>query len=156
MITPCLMFSKNAGEAIDFYLSVFKNSRILSQSFYGEGMPLSKGTLLVATLKIQGLKVMIINGGPPCDFTMAMSLLVTCETQEEIDYYWHELTKEGGKELPCSWLQDKFGVSWQIAPRRMLELIADKDEAKAMRVFQAMMTMTKIDLARIEVAAKAL
>jgi two-component system sensor histidine kinase QseC len=153
-ISPSLWFNDNAQEAIDFYLTVFKQGKIVNSSYYGENAPLPKGTLLAATFQLEGLEFVAINGGPVFSFTEAISFTINCETQEEVDYYWEKLTADGGKESQCGWLKDKFGLSWQVVPTILSKLIADSDKEKAGRAMQAMMKMKKIDISVLEKAYK--
>ncbi|GEP89180.1 Glyoxalase superfamily enzyme, possibly 3-demethylubiquinone-9 3-methyltransferase [Chitinophaga terrae (ex Kim and Jung 2007)] len=153
-ISPSLWFNDNAQEAIDFYLTVFKQGKIVNSSYYGENAPLPKGTLLAATFQLEGLEFVAINGGPVFSFTEAISFTINCETQEEVDYYWEKLTADGGKESQCGWLKDKFGLSWQVVPTILNRLIADSDKEKAGRAMQAMMKMKKIDISVLEKAYK--
>lgn len=144
-ITPFLWFKDNAEEAIDFYLSVFKDSKILSVSRYGDAGPGPKGSFMVGTFQIEGQKFMALNGGPIYSFTNAVSFVVNCDTQEEVDHYWKKLT-EGGKEIECGWLTDRYGLSWQIVPTAFGELMSDPDPVKTNRVMQAMLHMTKMNI----------
>lgn len=152
-ITPCLWFDKNAEEAANFYITVFKNSKITAIVRFGDaGQEVHGGTpgaVLAIDFELDGQKFSCLNGGPQFKFSEAVSFQVPCETQEEIDYYWSALTK-GGSESECGWLRDKFGLSWQVFPRRLLEMLRDPDRAKADRAMSSMMTMAKIDLATIE------
>jgi predicted 3-demethylubiquinone-9 3-methyltransferase (glyoxalase superfamily) len=149
-ITPSLWFDNNAEEAINFYSTVFKQSKVLNKSYYGEGAPLPKGTLLAATFELEELRFMALNGGPVFPFTEAVSFTVNCENQEEVDYYWSKLTADGGQEGQCGWLKDKFGLSWQITPTIIFKLFSDKDTEKAGRAMGAMMGMKKLDIAALE------
>lgn len=144
-ITPCLWFDDNAEEAMNFYLSVSTNSKPLEVSRYGEAGPGPEGTVLTATFELDGQELMALNGGPHFKFTEAISLSVSCETQEEVDEFWEKLSA-GGEESQCGWLKDKFGLSWQIVPTALGELISDPDPAKSKRVMEAMLQMTKIDV----------
>ena len=146
-ITACLWFDGQAEQAANFYVSVFKNSRITQTSRFGEGTPMPAGTVMVVAFEIENQSFTALNGGPQYKFSEATSFQIPCETQEEIDYYWSKLT-EGGSEIACGWLKDKFGLVWQIVPAQILELIR---HPKAM---EAMMTMTKFDIAALERAAK--
>lgn len=157
-ITPCLWFDGNAEEAINYYISVFTQwkgrsaeSKILTASRWGEGGPFPKDTLLAATFLLNGQEFMALNGGPQYKFTEAVSMLVRCKDQEEVDQLWEQLT-EGGEIQMCGWLKDKYGLSWQIIPDRLGELMADKDPVKAGRVSQAMLQMKKIEVAKLEAA----
>jgi predicted 3-demethylubiquinone-9 3-methyltransferase (glyoxalase superfamily) len=150
-ITPCLWFNFNAEEAVNHYLSIFKNSRILETSHYSDAMPEHKGQVMILLFEIEGQQFQALNGGPEFPFTEAISLSVDCETQEEVDELWSKLSA-GGSESQCGWLKDKFGLSWQIVPRALTEMLKDKDANKATRVMQAMFTMSKIDIARLQQA----
>jgi predicted 3-demethylubiquinone-9 3-methyltransferase (glyoxalase superfamily) len=134
---------------MNFYVSIFKNSKILSVNRYGEGAPAPKGTVMTANFELDGQVFTALNGGPMFKFSPAISFVVHCETQAEVDEYWAKLSA-GGKENQCAWLDDKFGVSWQIVPNVLIELFSDPDPAKAGRVMQAMMQMTKIDIAALK------
>ena len=153
-ITTFLTFDHQAEDAANFYTSVFKNSKIVSTSRYGDTGPGPKGSLMTATISLDGQELILLNGGPSFTFTQGFSLFVSCETQAEVDDYWSKLTAGGGKEVACGWLTDKFGVSWQIVPTILMKLIADKDAKKAARVMQAMMKMVKIDIKGIQNAAE--
>jgi len=144
-ITPFLWFDGKAEEAANFYVSIFKDSKILNIARYGEAGPGPNGSVMMVTFQIEGQEFMALNGGPQYSFTPAISLFVHCETQAEVDGLWTKLTA-GGKEVQCAWLQDKYGVSWQIVPETLLELMQDKDRVKSQRVFKAMLQMTKIDI----------
>src|SRR5437667_12835765 len=144
-ITPFLWFDANAEEAMNFYTSIFKNSEIVSVSRYGEGAPGQAGTVMTATFILDGQPFMALNGGPHFKFTEAISFFVNCETQEEVDELWDKLS-EGGEQNSCGWLKDKFGLSWQIIPTVLGQMLGDKDPAKSQRVMQAMLQMTKIDI----------
>ena len=150
-ITPFLWFDNQAEEAMNFYVSIFKNSKVLSINRYGEGAPLPKGTVMTANFLLDGQEFTGLNGGPVFKFSPAISFVVHCETQAEVDEYWEKLSA-GGKENQCAWLEDKFGVSWQIVPNVLIELLSDPDQSKAGRVMQAMMQMTKIDIAGLKQA----
>jgi predicted 3-demethylubiquinone-9 3-methyltransferase (glyoxalase superfamily) len=151
-ITPFLWFDNNAEDAINFYRSIFKNSNVYDISRYGEGSPFPAGTLMSATFELEGQKFMALNAGPQFKFTEAISFFVNCETQAEVDELWAKLTADGGEEGPCGWLKDKFGLSWQIIPKRLGELMGDPDPAKAQRVMQAMFQMKKIEIAKLQEA----
>jgi predicted 3-demethylubiquinone-9 3-methyltransferase (glyoxalase superfamily) len=144
-ITPYLWFDNQAEEAMNFYVSIFKNSKVLSVSRYGEAGPGKKGTVMTATFQLEGQEFHALNGGPEFKFTEAISFLVNCQTQQEVDELWAKLS-EGGEEGQCGWLKDKFGLSWQIIPTILGELLGDKDAEKAGRVMQAMLKMQKIDI----------
>jgi predicted 3-demethylubiquinone-9 3-methyltransferase (glyoxalase superfamily) len=151
-ITPFLWFDNQAEEAVNFYTSVFKNSKIGGLSRYGDEGPGPKGTVMVATFEIEGQEFMALNGGPQFKFTPAISFLVNCDTQNEIDELWNKLTSDGGQEVECGWLTDKFGLSWQIVPVVFGKMIQDKDQGKVGRVMQAMMKMKKMDIQKLEEA----
>lgn len=148
-ITPFLWFDHQAEEAMNFYLSIFKDSKILNVNRYGEGAPLPKGTVLTASFMLNGQEFIALNGGPMYKFSPAISFVVNCNTQAEVDHYWEKLGA-GGKENRCAWLDDKFGVSWQIVPKQLGKLLSDPDPVKAGRVMQAMMQMKKIDIAALQ------
>ncbi|HMR92848.1 MAG TPA: VOC family protein [Chitinophagaceae bacterium] len=145
-ITPFLWFDGNAEDAVNFYTVVFPGSAVKNKSYYGEGLPAPAGTLMVASFVLHGQEFIALNGGPQFRFTEAVSFVIDCETQEEVDHYWNKLSADGA-EQPCGWLRDKFGLSWQVVPRILTELLADKDAAKAQRVMQAMLQMKKIIIA---------
>ncbi len=144
-ITPFLWFDGRAEEAANFYTSIFKNSKILNVARYGEAGPGPAGSAMTVTFELEGQKFIALNGGPHYSFTPAISFFVDCETQAEVDELWAKLTAGGG-EVQCGWLKDKFGLSWQVIPRALMELMGDKDPAKSQRVFKAMLQMTKIDI----------
>lgn len=148
-ITPFLWFDTQAEEAMNFYTSIFKNSKIGRVSRYGEAGPGEKGSVMTGTFELDGQEFMALNAGPQFKFTEAISFFVRCEDQEEVDYFWDKLT-EGGQESQCGWLKDKFGLSWQIIPNALGEMLSDKDRAKAQRVMQAMLQMGKIDIKRLK------
>jgi predicted 3-demethylubiquinone-9 3-methyltransferase (glyoxalase superfamily) len=150
-ITPCLWFNFNAEEAVNYYLSIFKNGKILEVSHYGDAVPEHKGKVLIMHFEIEGQQLQALNAGPQFPFTEAISLSVDCETQEEVDALWSKLST-GGSESQCGWLKDKFGLSWQIVPRALTAMLKDKDADKATRVMQAMFTMSKIDVDRLQQA----
>jgi predicted 3-demethylubiquinone-9 3-methyltransferase (glyoxalase superfamily) len=151
-ITPCLWFDTEGEEAAQFYTSLFPNSRIVEVTRYGSAGPRPEGTVMSVSFELDGQRFIALNGGPDFKFNEAISLEVDCESQEEVDKYWNALT-EGGEEGPCGWLKDKYGVSWQIVPRVLTELISDPDQAKAQRVMAAMLKMQKIEVAELERAA---
>jgi len=153
-IKPFLWFDTQAEEAGKFYCSVFKNSKMLEVQRYPEGGPAPAGSVMVASFELEGIEFVALNAGPQFKFTEAISFVVTTETQDETDYYWNKLTADGGKESDCGWLKDKFGLSWQITPKRLMDLLSSKDKATAARVMQSMMTMKKINIAELERAAK--
>jgi len=150
-ITPFLWFNDQAEEAMNFYTAIFKNSKIGSVSRYGEGGPGQPGSVMTATFELDGQEFMALNGGPLFTFTEAISFFVNCETQAEVDELWAKLT-EGGEESQCGWLKDKFGLSWQIVPSVLGELLNDPDAEKAGRVMNAMLQMKKIDIAGLRSA----
>ena len=151
-ITPFLWFDNQAEEAINFYTSIFKNSRVLSVSRYGEAGPGPQGTVMSGTFQLEGQEFMALNGGPQFTFTPAISFFVNCETQAEVDDLWEKLS-EGGETEQCGWLRDKFGLSWQIVPTVLGELLNDPDAEKSRRVMEAMLQMVKLDIAGLEQAA---
>jgi predicted 3-demethylubiquinone-9 3-methyltransferase (glyoxalase superfamily) len=148
-ITTFLTFNNQAEEAVNFYTSIFRNSKITSTSRYPEGSPAPTGSLMTAAFELDGQEFVALNGGPTFSFSQGISLMVNCETQAEVDELWAKLTV-GGKEVACGWLTDKFGVSWQIVPTIIFKLISDKDPAKAGRTMQAMMKMVKLDIATLK------
>lgn len=148
-ITPCLWFNFNAEAAVNHYLSIFKSGKILETSYYGDAVPALKGQVLMMRFELEGQELLALNGGPQFPFTEAISLSVDCQSQEEVDHYWTKLS-EGGSTGDCGWLKDKYGLSWQIAPRMLITMLQDPDAAKATRVMQVMMTMSKIDIAELE------
>ena len=149
-ITPFLWFEDNAEEAMNFYVSVFKNSKVLGISRYGEGAPRPAGMVMTASFELDGQEFIALNGGPEFKFTEATSFYVNCATQEEVDWYWDQLTANGGEESQCGWLKDKFGLSWQIVPTTLGELLGDPDPVKGQHVMQAMLQMKKIDIAGLQ------
>ena len=151
-ITPCLWFDNNGEEAAKFYTSIFKNSKVGTISRYGDGAPLPKGTALTVMFQLEGQDFMALNGGPMFKFTEAVSFVVYCETQDEIDDYWKKLTADGGKEVQCGWLKDKYGLSWQIVPTALGKWMQDKDPARTGRVMQALMQMVKLDIHTLQQA----
>ena len=150
-ITPFLWFDTNAEEAINFYTSIFKDSKIGKVVRWPEGGPGPEGSLLTADFTLSGQVFTAINGGPQFKFNESISFVVDCEEQDEVDYYWNKLV-EGGEESQCGWLKDKFGLSWQIVPRILIKYLQDKDTVKAGKVMQAMLQMRKIDVAKIKAA----
>jgi predicted 3-demethylubiquinone-9 3-methyltransferase (glyoxalase superfamily) len=152
-ITPFLWFDNQAEEAMNFYTSIFKNSRVGRVSRYGDAGPGPKGAVMSATFQLEGQEFMALNGGPLFQFTPAVSFFVNCETQEEVDHFWEKLSA-GGKQEQCGWLKDKFGLSWQIVPSILGKLLGDKDPAKSSRVMQAMLQMIKLDIAALKKAAE--
>jgi predicted 3-demethylubiquinone-9 3-methyltransferase (glyoxalase superfamily) len=148
-ITPFLWFDNNAEDAINFYVSIFKNSKILNVSRHGEGGPGPAGTLISATFQLNGQDFMALNGGPQFAFTEAISMFVSCADQPEVDELWEKLT-EDGQPSRCGWLKDKYGLSWQIIPRALGELLGDPDPEKSRRVMEAMLQMAKIDVKALQ------
>jgi len=144
-ITTFLMFNDQADEAVHLYVSLFRNSKIVNTTRYGEEGPGPKGTVMSATFQLEGQEFMAFNGGPHFTFAQGMSLFVHCETQEEVDELWEKLS-EGGEKQPCGWVKDKFGVSWQIVPNALGEMLNDPDPEKSQRVLKAMLRMSKIDI----------
>jgi predicted 3-demethylubiquinone-9 3-methyltransferase (glyoxalase superfamily) len=144
-ITPFLWFDNQAEEAMNFYVSVFKNSKVVKVTRYGDAGPGPKGTVMSATFELEGQTFYALNGGPVFSFTPAISFFVSCETQQEVDELWEKLSADGKKER-CGWLTDKYGLSWQIIPTALGEMLGDKDPEKAGRVMQAMMQMDKIEI----------
>ncbi len=152
-ISPFLWFDSNAEEAANFYVSIFKDSKILKIARYGEAGPGPAGSVMVVNFQIEGQDFIALNGGPLFKFTEAVSFVINCQTQEEVDHYWNKLTAGGGQESQCGWLKDKYGLSWQVTPTILGELLSDKDQKKAQRVMQAMLQMKKIDIAALKRAA---
>ena len=153
-ITPFLWFNNNAEEAVNFYVSIFKDAKIMETARYGNAGPGPKGSVMTMKFQLNGLEFVALNGGPNYTFTHAVSFVVNCENQAEVDHYWDKLV-EGGKPIQCGWLVDKYGLSWQIVPTALPKLLTDKDPAKAKRVMEAMMKMVKLDIPTLESAAKA-
>lgn len=149
-ITPYLWFDGQAEEAANFYASLFQDSKIQSVTRWGEGSPYPNGTAMSVQFQLAGQDFVGLNGGPQFHFTEAVSFLVSCETQQEIDDLWNKLTADGGEESMCGWLKDRYGLSWQIVPPVLGELIGDKDPVKAGRAMQAMLQMKKIDIAALQ------
>lgn len=153
-ITTFLWFDTNAEEAVNFYVSVFKNSKILSKVPYGEAGPRPKGTIMIIDFELDGQRFTAINGGPEFKFNEAISQVVHCQDQKEVDYYWEKLQSGGGKEIECGWLKDKFGLAWQIVPEVFLDLLRNSDNETRDRVMRAMMKMKKLDIETIVKAAE--
>jgi predicted 3-demethylubiquinone-9 3-methyltransferase (glyoxalase superfamily) len=153
-ITPCLWFDTKGEDAAKFYTSIFPNSRITDVARYGSAGPRPEGTVMTVSFELDGRPFLGLNGGPNFTFNEAVSFQVFCESQEEVDSYWSTLS-EGGEEGPCGWLKDRFGLSWQIVPTRLTELLQDPDREKSQRVMAAMMEMRKIDVEALERAAAA-
>jgi len=152
MITPNLWFDTEAEDAAGFYISVFKNSRVVNVTRYPEGAPRPAGQVMTVEFELDGQRFVGINGGPQFTFDEAVSFQVDCETQDEVDYFWERLS-EGGEEGQCGWLKDRFGLSWQVVPRGMDEVFADPDARRAQRAMQAMLGMGKLDVAALRAAA---
>jgi predicted 3-demethylubiquinone-9 3-methyltransferase (glyoxalase superfamily) len=152
-VTPFLWFDNQAEEAMHFYVSVFKNSKAGKIVRYGEAGPGPKGSVMIASFELEGQQFTALNGGPLFKFTEAVSFVVHCDTQEEVDHYWDKLSA-GGQTQQCGWLKDKLGLSWQIVPDILIELMSDPDPEKAKRVTEAMLQMTKIDIAKLKQAYK--
>ena len=144
-ITPFLWFDDQAEEAMNFYVSIFKNSKVVSITRYGDEGPGPKGTVMVASFQLDGQEFLALNGGPQFTFSPAVSFVVNCETQAEVDEFWEKLS-QGGAKNQCGWLQDKYGLSWQVVPTLLSKLLQDKDAEKSGRVMKAMLQMTKIDM----------
>ena len=153
-ITPWLWFDTEAEEAANFYTSVFPNSEIVEVTHYGSAGPRPEGMVLTVVFDLDGQRFAALNGGPNFKFTEALSLEVSCKDQDEVDYYWGKLS-EGGEQGPCGWLKDRFGLSWQIVPTRLGELLGDPDREKSQRVMAAMLQMGKIEVDELERAAAA-
>jgi predicted 3-demethylubiquinone-9 3-methyltransferase (glyoxalase superfamily) len=153
-ITPNLWFDMNAEEAARFYVDVFADGRILNVARYPEGSPGPAGEVMTIEWEVQGQRFIGINGGPQFEFSEAVSFMITCSDQEEVDYYWERLTADGGSEGQCGWLTDRFGLAWQVAPEGMDEVFSDPDPAKAERAMQAMLKMGKLDVAALRAAAE--
>ena len=151
-ITPFLWFDDRAEEAANFYVSIFKNSKVSRVVHYGEAGPGQPGTVMVAEFELEGQAFVGLNAGPRFKFTEAISFVVNCETQDEVDYLWARLSSDGGEESMCGWLKDKFGLSWQVVPTVLTEMMLDKDPEKARRVTEAMLQMQKLDIAKLKQA----
>ncbi|MGB8192074.1 MAG: VOC family protein [Chitinophagaceae bacterium] len=152
-ITPFLWFDNNAEEAINLYTSVFKDAKVTNMARYGKEGPGPEGTVMTASFVLNGQEFIALNGGPHFKFTEAVSFVINCEDQEEVDHYWDRLS-EGGSIQQCGWLKDKFGLSWQVVPTILSKLLSDKDRQKAGRVMQAMLRMKKIDIKTLQEAAE--
>jgi predicted 3-demethylubiquinone-9 3-methyltransferase (glyoxalase superfamily) len=152
-ITPFLWFNDQAEEAANFYATIFKNSKITKVSRYGEAGPGPKGSVMTVAFELEGQEFIALNGGPHFQFTEAISFVVNCDTQEEIDQFWEKLS-HGGKVQQCGWLKDKYGLSWQIVPTVLAELVGDKDPQKSSRVMEAMLKMVKLDINALKHAAE--
>jgi predicted 3-demethylubiquinone-9 3-methyltransferase (glyoxalase superfamily) len=152
-IIPNLWFDTEAEEAADFYTSVFKDSRVTRTTYFGEAGPREAGMVMTVEFELQGQRFVAINGGPEFKFTEALSLEIACESQDEVDYYWERLS-EGGEEGPCGWLKDRYGLSWQVVPTVLNELVSDPDRQRADRAMAAMLQMGKLDIAALQKAAE--
>ena len=152
-ITLFLWFDSNAEEAVEFYTSVFKDGKILSTARYPEGGPATPGTVMTIAFELKGQQFVAMNGGPGFPFTNAVSLVVNCDSQEEIDYFWEKLAADRGEPIQCGWLKDKFGMPWQIVPSQIWDWLSDKDSARVQRVTSKVWQMEKLDLAGLERAA---
>lgn len=150
-ITPFLWFNNQAEEAMNFYISIFNNARVLKTSYYSEGGPAPAGTLMTASFLLEGQEFVALNGGPQFTFTPAISFVVNCHNQDEIDLLWDKLS-EGGQQQKCGWLQDRYGVSWQIVPANMGELMGSNDPEKSHRVMMALLQMDKLDISILQQA----
>jgi len=153
-ITPCLWFDGNAEAAVEHYASIFANSRTVDVARYGEGAPQPKGTVMLIKFELEGQRFLALNGGSQFPFTEAISMSVACDSQAEIDHIWDRLC-EGGKPVRCGWLKDKFGLSWQIVPAALADIMGRGDPARAQRVMTALLAMVKLDIAALERAAAA-
>jgi predicted 3-demethylubiquinone-9 3-methyltransferase (glyoxalase superfamily) len=153
-LTPCLWFDTQAEEAASYYVSVFKNSRIVSTSHYGEAGPREAGMVLTVQFELDGQPFTALNGGPEFTFSEAISLLIECEDQAELDRYWDRFVADGGEEGPCGWVKDRYGLSWQVVPAGIDELFGDDDPARAQRAMEAMFKMRKLDIAALRAAAE--
>ncbi|MEO8457511.1 MAG: VOC family protein [Chloroflexota bacterium] len=151
-IMPCLWFNGNGEEALSFYTKVFKDAKVVERSNYPEGSPGPAGSLMTAVLEIKGERIQILNGDMDFPFSEAISLSVSVDSQDEVDYFWNKLTAEGGEASQCGWLKDKFGLSWQIVPRQLVEMLRDSDKKKSQAVMQSMLKMTKIEISELEKA----
>jgi len=144
-ITPFLWFDDKAEEAMNFYVSIFRNSKVVKLTHYGSAGPGAEGTVMTAEFELEGEGFVALNGGPVFNFTLAISFVINCESQSEVDYYWERLS-DGGEQIECGWLADRYGVSWQVVPPILLELINDPDPVKSQRVMRAMLQMKKLDI----------
>ena len=155
-ITPFLWFDHEAEEAVKFYTAIFKNSKVGRTLRYNDGAAKASGqpagSVLTVEFEIENGEFVALNGGPQFKFNESISFVVNCETQEEVDYYWQKLTADGGEESACGWLKDRFGVSWQVTPTALIDMLHEKDAAKAERVMHAMLQMKKIDIAKLKAA----
>ena len=154
-ISPFIWFDSNAEEAINFYLPIFKDSKVIRATHNPPGAPGPEGALLVASIQLEGQEIIMMNGGSGHPLTDAFSLTINCSSQEEVDHYWNKLLAGGGQEVACGWLKDQFGLFWQVTPIILPQLLSDPDTAKAGRVMQAMMKMIKLDIGELQAAANA-
>jgi predicted 3-demethylubiquinone-9 3-methyltransferase (glyoxalase superfamily) len=154
MIRPCIVYVDRAEEAINFYVSLFPNSKVLSITRSEQDGPIAKGKVLGATFQLDGREYLAFDGGPSFKFSEGISLMVTCKTQQEVDRYWTKLTENGGEEGPCGWLKDRFGLSWQIVPEMLTEMLSDSKSGNSEAAMQAMLKMKKLDIAGLEKAYK--
>ena len=153
-ITSMLWYDNQAEQAAKLYTSIFKNSKILQTSYYPKGSPGQAESVMTVEFKILGQRFVALNAGPQFKFTEAVSFVVECDNQKEVDYYWDKLTADGGEESQCGWLKDKFGLSWQITPKILNKMVSGKDKKKAQRAMQAMLTMKKIDISELKKAVE--
>jgi predicted 3-demethylubiquinone-9 3-methyltransferase (glyoxalase superfamily) len=153
-LTPCLWFDTEGEDAAKFYTSIFPNSRIVETAYYGSAGPRPEGTVMTVEFELDGQRFIALNGGPQFKFSEALSFQINCESQDEVDDYWGKLS-EDGEEGPCGWLKDKFGLSWQVIPTVLPELLSDPDREKSQRVMAAMLNMRKIEIPELERAAAA-
>lgn len=153
-MSTCLWFDKNAEEAVKFYASIFKGTKILKVARYGKNMPGPEGQVMTVTFRMLGQDFMALNGGPIFKFNESVSLMVNCETQKEVDTYWKKLTASGGQESQCGWLKDKYGLSWQVVPSIVGKYVADKNPKKSQAVMEAIMKMRKLDIKQLQAAYK--
>ena len=152
-ITPYLWFDDDAEEAIEFYLSVFADGKVINRADYPEGSPDGATGLLTATIELLGQRLVLLNGGPAYQLSPAFSLFIRCDSAEELDYYWNALLADGGRPDQCGWLQDRFGLSWQVVPQSLIDYLGGPDREVAGRVMRAMLAMTKIEVAELDAAA---
>ena len=152
-ITPFLWFDKEALEAAEFYCSIFPNSKVTSVSHYSEAGPEAAGSVMTVEFVLDGLELTALNGGPHFRLTEAFSLAISCADQAEVDHYWEKLTADGGEESQCGWLKDRFGLSWQVTPEGLMDVLRSDDPARTQRAMQAMFGMKKLDLAALKAAA---
>jgi predicted 3-demethylubiquinone-9 3-methyltransferase (glyoxalase superfamily) len=152
-ITPFLWFNDQAEEAMDFYISIFKNSKVISVQRYGQAGPGKPGSVMSCVFELEGQRINALNGGPHFSFTPAISLFIECESQIEVDHYWNKLSEGGDKKAQqCGWLKDKFGLSWQVVPKQLGQMLGDKDAVRSQSVMKAMMQMKKLDISELEKA----